>query len=111
MKTYLRLLSFAKPLGRFLTPFVFTSLLSSVFGVLNFALLIPLLSTLFNQVDTAQVKKLLNQPSPSFVAFFTSPTKVFNYYFAQAFQEYGKVGTLKFVCVVIILSVLLNNVF
>ncbi|MCX6218886.1 ABC transporter ATP-binding protein [Spirosoma sp.] len=111
MKTYLRLLSFAKPLGRFLTPFVFTSLLSSVFGVLNFALLIPLLSTLFNQVDTGQVKKLLSQPSPSFVSFFTSPTKVFNYYFAQAFQEYGKVGTLKFVCVVIILSVLLNNVF
>ncbi len=111
MKTYLRLLSFAKPLGRFLAPFVLTSLLSSVFGVLNFALLIPLLSTLFNQVDTGQVKKLLSQPSPTFAAFFTSPAKVFNYYFAQAFQEYGKVGTLKFVCVVIILSVLLNNLF
>lgn len=111
MQTYYRLLSFARPLGRFLTPFVLTSLVASVFGVLNFALLIPLLSTLFNQVDTGQVKKLLSQPAPTFTAFFTSPTNVFNYYFAQAFQEYGKVGTLKFVCIVIILSVLFNNIF
>ena len=111
MKTYLRLLSFAKPLGRFLTPFVLTSLLASIFGVLNFALLIPLLSTLFNQVDTGQMKQLLSQPVPTFASFFTSPTNVFNYYFAQVFQQYGEVGTLKFVCSIIILSVLLNNLF
>jgi subfamily B ATP-binding cassette protein MsbA len=111
MKTYLRLLSFARPLGRFLTPFVLTSLLSSVFGVLNFALLIPLLSTLFNQVDTNQMQQLLSQPAPSLISVVTSPTRVFNYYFAQAFYTYGQVGTLRFVCVVIVLSVLFNNLF
>lgn len=111
MKTYLRLLSFAKPLGRFLTPFVLTSLVASVFGVLNFTLLIPLLSILFNQVDAKQVAKFLSQPAPSLATIATSPTKVFNYYFAQVFQEYGKIGTLQFVCGVIILSVLLSNLF
>lgn len=111
MKTYLRLLSFAKPLGRFLTPFVLTSLVASVFGVLNFTLLIPLLSILFNQVDAKQVATFLSQPAPSLATIATSPTKVFNYYFAQVFQEYGKIGTLQFVCGVIILSVLLSNLF
>ncbi|GAB3026805.1 ABC transporter ATP-binding protein [Spirosoma pulveris] len=108
MKTYLRLLSFAKPLGRFLTPFVFTSLLSSVFGVLNFTLLIPLLSILFDKVDAQEMSAFLNQPAPTLT---TSPTGFFRYYFAQVFQDYGKVGALQFVCFVIILSVLLNNLF
>ncbi len=108
MKTYLRLLSFAKPLGRFLTPFVLTSLLSSVFGVLNFALLIPLLSILFDKVDANEMRAFLNQPAPSIE---TGPSDFFRYYFAQVFQEYGKVGALQFVCFVIILSVLLNNLF
>ncbi|GAB3954930.1 ABC transporter ATP-binding protein [Spirosoma harenae] len=108
MKTYSRLLSFAKPLGRFLTPFVLTSLIASVFGVLNFTLLIPLLSILFDKVDSEQMQTLLNQPAPS---LSTSPADAFSYYFAQVFQEYGKLGALQFVCVIIILSVLLSNVF
>lgn len=108
MKTYLRLLSFAKPLGTFLTPFVTTSLIASVFGVLNFTLLIPLLSILFDQVNPADMHKFLTQPAPSLT---TSPTQAFNYYFAQVFQNYGKVGTLKFVCLIIVLSVLLSNLF
>ncbi|MCK8491485.1 ABC transporter ATP-binding protein/permease [Spirosoma sp. RP8] len=108
MKTYLRLLSFAKPLGRFLAPFVLTSLFASVFGVLNFTLLIPLLSILFNQVNPAQMQKFLSQPAPTLT---TSPTAAFNYYFAQVYEQYGKIGTLQFVCGVIVLSVLLSNVF
>lgn len=108
MKTYLRLLSFAKPLGRFLTPFVMTSLLASVFGVLNFTLLIPLLSILFDKVDTTRMQAFLNQPAPSITS---SPTDAFSYYFAQIFQEYGKVGALQFVCGVIITSVLMSNLF
>lgn len=108
MKNYLRLLSFAKPLGRFLTPFVLTSLLASVFGVLNFTLLIPLLSILFDKVNAAQMQALLSRPAPSLT---TSPTDTFQYYFAQVFQQYGKIGALQFVCGVIVASVLLSNVF
>ncbi|QMW03042.1 ABC transporter ATP-binding protein [Spirosoma foliorum] len=108
MKTYLRLLSFAKPLSRFLTPFVLTSLLSSVFGVLNFTLLIPLLSILFDKVDAKQMQAFLSQPAPSLTS---GPTDFFKYYLAQIFQDYGKVGALQFVCFVIVLSVLFNNLF
>jgi subfamily B ATP-binding cassette protein MsbA len=108
MKTYFRLLSFAKPLGRFLTPFVFTSLMASVFGVLNFTLLIPLLSILFDKVDSEQLRALLSQPAPSLTS---SPTDAFSYYFAQIFRDYGKVGALQFVCGVIVASVLFSNLF
>ena len=108
MKTYLRLLSFAKPLGRFLTPFVLTSLVASVFGVLNFTLLIPLLSILFDKVDTARMNALISQPAP---AITSSPTDAFSYYFAQIFQQYGKIGALQFVCIVIVVSVALSNLF
>lgn len=110
MKTYFRLLSFAKPLGRFLVPFVLTSLLASLFGVLNFTLLIPLLNVLFDKVNPQQTQAFLSQPAPK-LSFDTSLVDVFQYYFAQFFHQYGKVGALQFVCCIIVLSVLLNNVF
>ncbi len=110
MKTYFRLLAFGRPLGRFLTPFVLTSLLASVFGVLNFTLLIPLLSILFDKVGDAQMAALLNRPAPS-LATGGSLTDMFQYYFAQVFVQQGKVGALWFVCGVIISSVLFSNLF
>ena len=108
MKTYLRLLTYARPLGRFLTPFVLASLLASVFGVLNFTLLIPLLSILFDKVDAGQMQAFLNQPAPTLMA---GPVVFFRYYFARVFQQYGNVGALQFVCEVIVLSVLFSNLF
>ncbi|WP_266368603.1 ABC transporter ATP-binding protein [Tellurirhabdus rosea] len=110
MKTYFRLLSFANPLGRFLVPFVATSLLASVFGVLNFTLLIPLLNVLFDRVSPAEIQQLINRPAPA-LSLNTSLMDYFQYYFARFFVENGKVGALKFVCGVIVVSVLLNNLF
>ncbi len=110
MKTYFRILSYARPLGRFLGPFLTTSLLASAFGVLNFTLLIPLLNVLFNKVSSAKVTQILNKPTPNF-SYDTSLVDVFQYYFAQIFRQYGQVGALQFVCGIIVASVLLNNLF
>jgi ATP-binding cassette, subfamily B, bacterial MsbA len=110
MKSYFRLLAFGRPLGRFLTPFVTTSLLASVFGVLNFTLLIPLLSILFDKVGSAETVALLNQPAPT-LSLQTSPLDWFRYWFAQVFVSRGKIGALWFVCGVIVSSVLLSNLF
>ncbi len=105
MKNYLRLLSYARPLGNFIAPFLITSLLASVFGVLNFTLLIPLLKVLFNQVDANQLGEML-KPTSGF-----DPIKEFNFYFAKFLSEYGKLGALKFVCVILAVSIILSNVF
>lgn len=102
MKNYFRLLSYAKPLGSFIFPFVITSILASLFGVLNFTLLIPLLNVLFDQVTFEAVAK----PTSIF-----DLKNQFNFYFGQFLTQYGKFGALKFVCGVIAVSVLLANIF
>ncbi len=102
MKNYFRLLSFAKPLGGFIIPFVITSILASLFGVLNFTLLIPLLNVLFDQTIVEVVEK------PSSIFAFKDQ---FNYYFSQFLAQNGKFGALQFVCAVIGISVLFANIF
>ncbi|WP_337041826.1 ABC transporter ATP-binding protein [Emticicia sp. 17c] len=105
MKNYLRLLSYARPLGSFIAPFLITSILASIFGVLNFTLLIPLLKVLFNQVDAQEMSKML-VPTSGF-----DPIKEFNYYFAKFLSQHGKQGALMFVCAVVAVTIILSNVF
>ncbi|WP_336514436.1 ABC transporter ATP-binding protein [Pollutibacter soli] len=102
MKTYFRLLSFAKPLGRYAIPYILFTILSVIFGTLNLALVAPLLNTLFNPEKSQVVKK----PSGFFDIF-----NQFNYYASLANQHFGIYKTLMIVCGVIILSVFLGNFF
>ncbi len=103
MKTYFRLLSFAKPIEKFAIPYIITTLLAVVFNTLNLALLVPLLTFLFN---TTEAKTIQEKPD-SFWNFLEN----FNYYAQQINQVYGTYGALKFICVMIIISVLLSNIF
>ncbi|GAB3507292.1 ABC transporter ATP-binding protein [Emticicia fontis] len=105
MKNYLRLLSYARPLGSFVVPFLITSILASIFGVLNFTLLIPLLRVLFNQVDAQQLNEML-QPGSGFDLI-----KQFNFYFATFLKEHGKQGALQFVCGTVAVTITLSNIF
>ncbi|MEC3879927.1 ABC transporter ATP-binding protein [Parapedobacter sp. 10938] len=102
MKTYFRLLSYAKPLGRFAVPYAATTLLSVLFATLNLALIIPLLHTLFNASDGGEVVRPEN---------WHDITAYFKYYATQAITIYGSYGALQRVCVVIIGSVFLSNLF
>ncbi len=102
MKNYFRLLSYAKPLGGFIVPFVITSILASLFGVLNFTLLMPLLDVLFDKIALEAVEK----PTSIFEV-----KNLFNFYFGEILTQYGKFGALLFVCGVIAISVLLANIF
>jgi ATP-binding cassette, subfamily B, bacterial MsbA len=99
MKNYFRLLSYAKPLGSFLIPFIFTSLLASIFGVLNIAMLIPVLNVLFDQVSL--------QTGASSSIFIEK----FNFYLYKFLTENGKQGALLYVCGVLSVTVVLSNIF
>jgi len=109
MNTYLRILSYGKPWGIYIPQYIVYTLLYIVFSVFNLALLIPLLDVLFNQVDP----EILNQLSarPEFSMDFTYFKDIFNYYFAQIIAAEGKIGALKYVCVVIIFASFFTNVF
>lgn len=104
MKTYLRILEYARPWRQFVAPFFVFSLLASFFGILNFTLLQPLLDVLFTQAEP----KLL--PKPAFNLSIDYFVDAFNYYLSQMARG-DKFQTLLFVCCVIVVSVFLSNVF
>ncbi len=109
MKTYLRLLSYAVSIRKYVFPYFSFSLLASLFGILNFTLLIPLLNVLFNQASTNQAVVYRVMPefslSPSYFSF------LFNHYFYGALEAYGRLGALQYACAAIMISVVLANIF
>ncbi|WPU93656.1 ABC transporter ATP-binding protein [Mucilaginibacter sabulilitoris] len=103
MKTYFRLLSFARPIGKFAVPYLLCTIFSVIFNTLNLALLAPLLTTIFDpKTATEVVPKPVN---------WLNPLKDFEYFSHMANHEYGPLGALKFVCAAIVVSVLLSNLF
>jgi len=109
MHTYIRILSYARPFGRFVPIYVLYALLSIIFGLLNFTLLKPLFDVIFEQVDPASLAKYASKPEFSFsIEYFSH---LFNYNFLQIADEYGKMGTLFYVCIMIVVSVFLANLF
>lgn len=107
MKTYFKILSFARPLRNFIPRYLLLSLLSIVFGIFNFTLLIPLLNIIFDTVETAPER--LAMPAFSLSAGYVKAA--FNYYFYDILQAKGKFGALQFVCGVVLFTVLMSNVF
>ncbi|MCU0422963.1 MAG: ABC transporter ATP-binding protein/permease [Bacteroidia bacterium] len=106
MKTYFRLLAFAKPYSSFIPKYIVVAILAVIFGLVNFTLLIPLLNVIFNQTPPELVQSL-----PAFSLNLDFVKGAFNYYFSKIFIEYGRSGALQFVCIIIVISVFLSNLF
>lgn len=47
LKTYFRLLDFAKPIGKYAVPYFFFALFHAVFNTMNYALIVPILNAMF----------------------------------------------------------------
>lgn len=106
MKTYFRLINFARPLGKYLPEYLVYTILGVVFGLLNFTLFIPLLNLLFT---TYPVKEVVELPVFAFTIDYFKD--LFNYYFYTIIRDGGKIAALQYVCLVIFCSVLLSNLF
>ena len=48
IKTYLRLLNFARPLSKYTIPYFIFAALHAVFNTFNYAMIIPILNAMFN---------------------------------------------------------------
>ncbi|MBC8985446.1 ABC transporter ATP-binding protein [Pedobacter sp. N36a] len=103
MKTYFRLLSFAKPIEKFAIPYIIATLLAVFFNTFNFTLLAPLLDTLF--FDQSSAKGAMK------IAGQWDLLAQFKNYIASTVEHFGKQEALKIVCAVILASVLLSNFF
>ncbi|MBC7388923.1 MAG: ABC transporter ATP-binding protein [Opitutaceae bacterium] len=111
MKTYLRILSYGKEYSGLVPLYFLFVVLSVVFGLLNFGLLIPLLNIIFGSIQDENLLKYQVQPEFN---FSIETVKGNFYYFFNSFLKdpnQGKLGALKYVCAIIIASVFFANVF
>jgi subfamily B ATP-binding cassette protein MsbA len=108
MKTYFRLLSFAKPIEKFAIPYIIFTILYVIFSTLVLTLLGPLLNTLFN-TDTCQAAQVAARSVKP--VHLLDLTGWFNYYLIYFKNTYSSWVALKFVCTVVIVSVFLSNIF
>ena len=104
MKTYFRLLSFAKPIEKYAIPYIICTLIMVVFSTLNLALLAPLLNTLFNSQDA--VIEPVSKPEN-----LTDIMGYFNYFAYDLNNRLGPYDALKYICIVIVASVFVSNLF
>jgi len=103
MKTYFRLLSFAKPIEKFAIPYILYTLLYVVFSSMVYPLLIPLINTLFNSNGPIALAA-----KPHAIMDVTGWFKYYMGYFVKTQHEFG---ALRFVCITIILTMLIGNGF
>ncbi|TDQ09358.1 ABC transporter ATP-binding protein [Pedobacter metabolipauper] len=104
MKTYFRLLTFARPIEKFAIPYVLFTILAIVFNTFLFVLIGPLLETLFS--GAKDCAPTLAEKASSF-----DLVGKFNNIIQQTINTYGKIYTLKIVCCVIIVTVFSANLF
>ena len=107
MKTYRRLFSYARPLGKFILPFSFFTIAAAFFSVFQFALIIPLLNFLFNPVNTADAARYTTAPEFSLSANFF---KDYFYYLIYDFKLTNPAYALYFLAAMIVISVVLTNI-
>jgi subfamily B ATP-binding cassette protein MsbA len=106
MRILRRLVPYAKPLHHFIPEYVIYTFLGIIFGLANFALLVPILDLLFNQNPAQPITTL---PEFSFTLDYFKST--FYYYLNNIIQEHGKFMALVFVCSIIGFSIILTNLF
>ncbi|MDR0694987.1 MAG: ABC transporter ATP-binding protein/permease [Prevotellaceae bacterium] len=106
MKTFLRLFAFAKPYSRYWPKYIIITLLSLLFGIVNFTLIIPLLDVLFNPESMEKVTAL-----PAFTPNLSYLKEVFNYYLYDIIQARGVLSALLFVCILLIAASVAANYF
>ena len=106
MKTYLRLISFAKPFGGITIRYFIFSFLSIVFGLVNFTLVIPLLDVLFGQKENEVITQV-----PEFYFSLNYFLDLFSFYFSQIIEREGTIGALTFIVILVVISSFLKNTF
>ncbi len=108
MRTYRRLMKFAKPYRYFVVPFFIYTLIAAFFSVFQFALIIPLLNFLFDNHTAESMKQYATAPEFSLSASYF---KDLFYYQVYHLKTMNPVYALYFIAALIVLAVLLTNLF
>ncbi|GAA5032746.1 antibiotic ABC transporter ATP-binding protein [Marivirga lumbricoides] len=106
MKTYFRVLSYARPLGLLAPQYILYVFLQAIFSVISLAVLAPVLNTLF---QTEKAEKI-PESAPHFEFDIYYLKDVFDYQFGQLVQQ-DRFEALQFVCLLLVIFIFLANVF
>lgn len=108
MKTYFRILSYAKPLGWLAPQYLVYAVLQALFSVLSLGVLAPVLNVLFKvEGIAADVPESAPELTADLITYFK---ELFDFYFLTIVQE-DRFAALQFVCVFLIISIFLSNLF
>ena len=105
MKDFKRLLAYAKPYRRFWPGYLALSILSVIFGVVNYALIDPLLTVLF-QPETIEVEVV----KPAFSLDPAYFEEMFSYWLTKVMAASGMLKGLMFVCAFFVVASMLSNI-
>ena len=106
MQTFFRIFGYARRLNILVPQYVIFIILSVIFSAFNLAMLIPLLNVLFKLTPD----KVFEKPT-GFEISLDYLGDYFNYYFTTIIAQSGQKQALVFVCIVVLASVFLTNVF
>lgn len=107
-KTYIRLLGFAKPIERYAVPYFFFAALHAIFNTLTYALIIPILNTMFDAGYTFTPTHTMPAVSLNEQAL----GEWLNYLYTMLFgEEFRMTYILALLSVIVIAANLLSNLF
>lgn len=107
MKTYIRILSYARPFRKFLPFFIITTVLGIVFEILNLSFVAPVLKILFSN----EVQTVAATPFPEFAFSKTYIADLGDWFKNYLVSFPDKTQALQLICIVLIASVFLANLF
>ena len=108
LKTYLRLLGFAKPISRYAVPYFFFAALHAVFNTFNYAMIIPILNAMFSEGYTFQPI----YEAPAFAMNEAAMSQWLGYVYTMLFgTEFVMTKVLAILAIVLIAMNLLSNLF
>ncbi|MEM6829811.1 MAG: ABC transporter ATP-binding protein [Bacteroidota bacterium] len=105
MKTYLRILRYAKPVGLLAPQYLVYTILEIIFGIINFAMMIPLLNVLF------RIENIETYEYPDFSISIDYLKGLFYYYFSSIIEEKGQFSALYLICGLVVASTIIANLF
>ncbi|MFA7089111.1 MAG: ABC transporter transmembrane domain-containing protein, partial [Bacteroidales bacterium] len=105
MKSFLRILAYGKPFGRYWPAYLALSVFSVLFGIANYALIAPLLTILF-EPDTLTGEMV----RPEYSFSFSYIADIFRYYLLRIKTQDGIMMALVYVSVSLLAASLLSNI-
>lgn len=106
MKTFFRILQYTDGLSWKLVQFFIFSFIGIVFSALSLVSVIPMLNVLFDKISDS-----VAPPLPSFELSPDYLIGLFKHYFISIINENGKPEALLFICLCIVASVMIGNLF